>query len=80
MILEILCPYCLLYAHLKTELKIEYEPTQNIIDFQCKVCKNFGALKRVPRKAAVFIRIIQAIKKTWSKTKKSILLDKNRSV
>lgn len=65
--LEIICPFCMSYNQVKTELKIEYDSTQDEIYFDCTVCNHRGCLKREPRKPSLLFKIIQAIKKSWSK-------------
>lgn len=65
-VLEIICPFCMSYDQVKTELKIEYEQTQDEIYFDCDVCGHKGCLRREPRKPSLFVRVIQAIKKSWS--------------
>ena len=36
------------YDGIKTELKIEYEPIQDEIYFDCNVCQQKGCLRREP--------------------------------
>lgn len=51
------------YCNIKTELKIEYQPEQDEIYFDCPMCQNRGCLKRQRRKPNLLMRFFNLFKR-----------------